>query len=78
MSTKRVLDKAIKMMDENAASALKNFRKVAEFGDSIKINIKNKQAIVQKEADGWYISYNGKRMKGSFNIILGYINDLSK
>lgn len=46
MSVNRTLDKAIKMMDENAASALKNFRKVAEFGDSIKINIKNKQAIV--------------------------------
>lgn len=74
----KALDKALKVLDENAAIALQNFRKVAEFGDSIKINIKNKQAIVQKEADGWYISYDGKRMKGSFNVILGYINDLSK
>lgn len=80
------LDKAIRACDQKVvrttddiSTALENFKKTAEYGDSMKVSLGNgKTAIVQKEYDGWYANIDGKRVKGNYNVILGYLKSSSK
>lgn len=64
--------------DADPIAALSNFKKTAEYGDSIKIDIgKGKTAIVQKEANGWYATIGNEKVKGTFNVIAGYLKSAS-
>ena len=69
---------SVKTHDVDPIAALSNFKKTAEYGDSIKIDIgKGKTAIVQKEANGWYATIGNEKVKGTFNVIAGYLKSAS-
>ena len=73
-----MVDDSVKAHDADPIAALINFKKTAEYGDSIKIDIgKGKTAIVQKEANGWYATIGNEKVKGTFNIIAGYLKSAS-
>lgn len=75
---KKVFDKKTGVHDADPIAALSNFKKTAEYGDSIKIDIgKGKTAIVQKEANGWYATIGNEKVKGTFNVIAGYLKSAS-
>lgn len=64
---------------DDVVSVLNNFKKSADFGDSIKVSLDNgKTAVVQKEFDGWYASVDGKKTKGNFNVIVGFLKRSSR
>ena len=69
---------SVETKDADPIAALSNFKKTAEYGDSIKIDIgKGKTAIVQKEANGWYATIGNEKVKGTFNVIAGYLKSAS-
>lgn len=68
----------VKTKDSDPIAALQNFKKHAEYGDSFKLDIKGKKAMVQKEADGWYISYEGRKEKGPYKIIEAAVKEFMK
>lgn len=69
-----MVDDPAKAQDADPIAALSNFKKTAEYGDIIKIDIgKGKTAIVQKEANGWYVTIGNEKVKGTFNVIAGYL-----
>ena len=73
-----LVDEPTKAQDADPIAALSNFKKTAEYGDSIKIDIgKGKTAIVQKEANGWYATIGNEKVKGTFNVIAGYLKSAS-
>ena len=64
---------------DDIETVLKNFNKSSDFGDSVKVSLSNgKTAIVQKEYDGWYASVDGKRTKGSLQVIIGFLKSSSR
>lgn len=56
--------------------ALKNFKKHAEIGDQLTIDINGNKGEVSKEADGWYLYYDGLVTQGSYKIIEATIKDI--
>ena len=67
------------MVTDDIEDVLKNFNKSSDFGDSVKVSLSNgKTAIVQKEYDGWYASVDGKRIKGSLQVIIGFLKSSSR
>lgn len=60
----------------NALYALRNFKKHAQNGDELKIDINGNKGEVSKEADGWYLYYGGLVTQGSYKIIEATIKDI--
>lgn len=73
------LDSSLKeSANENSdtLAALKNFKKHAEIGDQLTIDINGNKGEVSKEADGWYLYYDGLVTQGSYKIIEATIKDI--
>ena len=61
---------------DDALYALRNFKKHAQNGDELKIDINGNKGEVSKEADGWYLYYGGLVTQGSYKIIEATIKDI--
>lgn len=61
---------------DDALYALRNFKKHAQNGDELKIDINGNKGEVSKEADGWYLYYGGLVTQGSYKVIEATIKDI--
>ena len=57
--------------------ALRNFKKHAEYGDSIKLDVNGEKVVIQKEYSGWYLTCSKTRIKGPYKHIEAVVKDLA-
>ena len=60
-----------------ALSALRNFKKTAEYGDSIKLDVNGEKVTIQKEYGGWYLTCSKAKFAGTYKNIEAAVKDLA-
>lgn len=66
-----------KACDASPEDVFENISRGMEYGDSTVIYINNKPSKIQKESNGYYLTYEGRMFKGSKGVIKGIIQNLN-